>query len=386
MSTLQYNRQKLHYKWALILCIIALIGYTFYFEQERYREGVNIIKNNIPLLIRFILIVCFSVIFLFISRIPIKIFNLLGFFILLPLGWLISIISYLTIGYEGITVTGYIFLIMASAVVFDFTVKKFFLALILILSFHFILLSFYPVKQPDGLTNHIFLLSLSATLALTMNHLVNLIKKNESKVLEEREILLKEIHHRVKNNLQIISSLLDLQSDSIRDEKTKLAVKEGQGRVKSMALIHQLLYQTENISSIDFPKYLKQLMNFLHDTYFKPERNIRFFIHANDIHLDIDTAISLGLITNELVTNALKHAFQNRNEGIIRISMENLASGKICYKISDDGTGLPENFDLEKSESLGLRLVKLLSRQMNAMLKYFVDSGTEFQLIFTENR
>jgi len=203
---------------------------------------------------------------------------------------------------------------------------------------------------------------------------------------KEKEILLKEIHHRVKNNLQIISSLLDLQSGSIQDEIIKNVIKESQSRVKSMALIHQLLYQTENLTKIDFLKYLEQLMQSLHVSFDRSEKKIHYNIKSENIQLDLDTAIYLGLITNELTTNAYKYAFNKQTEGNINLSVEKMASGEICYKISDNGMGLPENFDLKKANSLGLRLVKLLSRQMKAQLKYNINSGTEFSIIFRENQ
>lgn len=139
--------------------------------------------------------------------------------------------------------------------------------------------------------------------------------RKSRKADKEKEALLKEIHHRVKNNLMVISSLLNLQSGSITDDNTRSAVKESQSRVKSMALIHQLLYQSEMFTSIDFPKYLEQLMTSLQSAYGKPGKNIQYIIKAENIKIDIDTAIPLGLITNELATNAYKYAFVDRAEG-----------------------------------------------------------------------
>lgn len=203
---------------------------------------------------------------------------------------------------------------------------------------------------------------------------------------KEKEILLKEIHHRVKNNLQIISSLLDLQSGNTEDEIIKNVIKEGQSRVKSMALIHQLLYQTENLTKIDFSKYLEQLMKSLHVSFDRSEKQIHYTIKSENIQLNLDTAIYLGLITNELATNAYKYAFNNQTQGKIKISVEKMTTGEIGYKIADNGIGLPENFDPEKASSLGLKLVKLLSRQIKAKLKYNMNSGAEFSIIFRENQ
>jgi two-component sensor histidine kinase len=384
MEKQQYNRQKLYYRWSLVLCIVALIGYSVYFLFERYLQDVPFFVENRSFFLRFTLIVYFSILLIFLNKLPEKIFNLLGFFIAVPLGWIISFISYLTIGYEGITVTGFIFLIMASAIVFDFSIQAFSLALVLILAFHFTLLSFYSDSQPEGLLNHIFLLGLSGILGLTTNYLVNIIKKNETKALKEREMLLKEIHHRVKNNLQIISSLLNLQIGSISDIATKSVVLESQSRVKSMALIHQLLYESEAFNNIDFPKYLNQLMVSLHGSFKSPQKNIQYSINAGSILLDINKAVPLGLITNELVTNAYKYAFTNKTNGKIIVELKKNESSGFTLKISDNGNGLPENFDLEKTETLGLKLVKLLTEQIDGKIDFLNQNGAVFIIRFRD--
>jgi two-component sensor histidine kinase len=382
MHNQQYNRQKLYYRWSLVLCILALIGYTVYFLFERYINDVGLFSDNKAFFLRLSLILYFTIILVVLDKLPEKIFNLLGFIIVVPLGWMISLISYLTIGYEGITVTGFIFLILASAVVFDFTLPSFSIALLLILTFHFVLLSFYPERQPIGELNHIFLLGMSGILGLTINFLVNAIKENETKVLKEREMLLKEIHHRVKNNLQIISSLLNLQTSSITDGIIKAAVLESQNRVKTMALIHQLLYESDRFSSIDFPKYLGQLLFTLHESYKNPDKNISYDITTDEIRLDIDRAVPLGLITNELVTNAYKYAFKNIPEGRIEIGLRKIPDGRYSLTISDNGTGLPETFDLDHTNTLGLKLVRLLTEQIDGELEITNDGGAAFTIFF----
>jgi two-component system, sensor histidine kinase PdtaS len=202
---------------------------------------------------------------------------------------------------------------------------------------------------------------------------------------KEKEALLKEIHHRVKNNLMVISSLLNLQSGSITDENTRSAVKESQSRVKSMALIHQLLYQSEMVARIDFPKYLEQLMASLQSTYSKPGKQIECIIRAEDIKLDIDTAIPLGLIINELATNAYKYAFPGNAGGEVEIDLCKIPDHKFLLRIADNGKGLPEGFDLENSSTLGLKLVRILSRQIRAKLIYSTNGGAEFKIAFSEN-
>jgi two-component sensor histidine kinase len=201
------------------------------------------------------------------------------------------------------------------------------------------------------------------------------------KAEKEKSALLKEIHHRVKNNLQVISSLLNLQSGRIYDDTTRAAVAESQSRVKSMALIHQLLYQSEMFTCIDFSKYLKQLMASLHNGYCQPGKNITYTIKADPVELDIDTAIPLGLIINELATNSYKYAFSNKDNGYIEIVFSKSNDEELHFTISDDGKGFPEDFDFDNADSLGLKLVKLLSRQIRAKLEYKVKDGVRFDLI-----
>jgi two-component sensor histidine kinase len=385
MDNLQFERQRLYYQWALILCIVALVGYTIYFIIERYLSGVALFKENLSLYLRLSLIGYFVFLLSFIKVFRQKVFNILGFLIAVPLGWMISVISYFTVGFDGITVTGFIFLILSSAIVFNFTIVSFSFALSLILLFHFVLLSFYPEKQPEGLLNHVFLLSLSGILGLTTNYMVNMIKKSEAKVLHERELLLKEIHHRVKNNLQVISSLLNLQVGSITDRSAKAAVRDSQARVKSMSLIHQLLYENDEFAAIDFHRYLNQLMITLQDTYKKPDKDIKYKINANKVFLDIEKAIPLGLMTNELITNAYKYAFSKTHEGFINIQFGMQLKNMYTLTVSDNGIGLPEDFDFYQSESLGLKLVRLLTEQIDGTIRIERDQGTKFIISFKEN-
>ncbi|MCU0402467.1 MAG: tetratricopeptide repeat protein [Algoriphagus sp.] len=173
----------------------------------------------------------------------------------------------------------------------------------------------------------------------------------------ERELLLKEIHHRVKNNLQIISSLLSMQTRSMKDEKMKDAMKESQSRVKTMALIHEKLYQYENLSKINMQEYMQQLSEFLTHTY-RSDKDIKITIDAANINLDMDMAIPLGLITNELLSNALKYAFEDREYGEITIRFSQKEPGSYTLLVKDTGIGLDKNLDIENTKSLGLKLVK----------------------------
>ncbi len=202
------------------------------------------------------------------------------------------------------------------------------------------------------------------------------------KAEREKEALLKEIHHRVKNNLMVISSLLNLQSGALPNDHIRNAVKESQNRVMSMALIHQLLYQSEHFTGIDFREYLASLLDSLMKTYHKPGQDIRPVIQADPVKLDIDTAIPLGLITNELVTNALKYAFPDNRAGVLSVRLVSLSNQRFSMTVEDNGIGMPADFDPATAASLGLKLVRILARQIKADWKYTQGGGTAFTLFF----
>jgi two-component sensor histidine kinase/tetratricopeptide (TPR) repeat protein len=202
--------------------------------------------------------------------------------------------------------------------------------------------------------------------------------------LDEKEVLLKEIHHRVKNNLQIISSLLNLQSHNIEDHTVKGAVMEGQSRVKSMALIHQVLYQSDRLSKINFQEYLEHLVHFLSSSFMPVDKKIVTKVEADNTHLDIDTAIPLGLIVNELVSNAFKYAFREMDKGELRVELKQHDGEGYKLRVSDNGTGLPENLDINQTSSLGLKLVNILTRQLEGELKISNKNGTVFEIRFKE--
>ncbi len=201
---------------------------------------------------------------------------------------------------------------------------------------------------------------------------------------KEKEMLLKEIHHRVKNNLQIISSLLSMQTRTLSDSKTIDAMKESQSRVKTMALIHEKLYQYDNLARINMNEYMRQLSDFLSQTY-KSEKDIVVVIESEEVTLDIDTAVPLGLITNELLSNALKYAFADMEQGQINIKLIKDISGAYVLTISDTGKGLAADMNIEKSKSLGLKLVRTLTRQINGNLSISSHPGATFSIAFSEN-
>jgi len=201
--------------------------------------------------------------------------------------------------------------------------------------------------------------------------------------LKEKEVLLREIHHRVKNNLQIISSLLNLQSRYIKDEQARQIFRESQNRVRSMALIHEKLYQSKNLAEINFVEYVEDLVGYLFRMYETDSHEVRLEIDVDDISLDVDTALPCGLIINELITNSLKHAFPDGNpDGKIHIDFRGDDYGKLRLIVSDNGVGFPENLDFRKTESLGLRLVNTLVRQLNGNIELDRKTGTAFKLTF----
>jgi PAS domain S-box-containing protein len=201
--------------------------------------------------------------------------------------------------------------------------------------------------------------------------------------LHEKEVLLKEIHHRVKNNLQVITSLLSLQSSKIPNTEIQAILKESQTRVKSMALVHEELYQSEDFSRVDFADYIRRLTSNLFRTYQTGPVPISLVVDVEDVYLTVDAAIPCGLIINELVSNALKHAFHGREEGIIKIHLQRTGS-MYSLMISDNGIGLPLSVDPATAETLGLQLVSTLTRQLGGVLSLYREEGTRFDVQFAE--
>jgi two-component sensor histidine kinase/CheY-like chemotaxis protein len=200
--------------------------------------------------------------------------------------------------------------------------------------------------------------------------------------LREKEVLLQEIHHRVKNNLQIISSLLSLQSSYIRDPQASAIFQDSQNRVRSMALIHEKLYQSENLARINFGEYVHNLVTFLFRSYKSDSSVIALKIQADGIYLDVDSAVPCGLIVNELVSNALKHAFAPGQAGEIRIQLFQDVPDQYRLEISDNGVGIPSDMDFRHTESLGLRLVSTLVDQLDGHIELDRRRGTAFKVTF----
>ena len=200
----------------------------------------------------------------------------------------------------------------------------------------------------------------------------------------KNEVLLQEIHHRVKNNLQIISSLLDLQSQNIRNKKTVEMFSDSRSRVKSMALIHEKLYQSRDLEKIDFAEYIKSLANSLLNSYRVSAEGVELNIRLDKVLLDIDTAIPCGLIMNELVSNCLKHAFREEKKGKISIVLIE-DNGNVSLTISDNGIGFPEELDLNTAGTLGLQLVSTLVTQLSGSIELDRSGGTTFYIGFNRH-
>ncbi len=197
-------------------------------------------------------------------------------------------------------------------------------------------------------------------------------------------MLLQEIHHRVKNNLQVIYSLLRLQSRFIQDEKSQEIFKETQNRIRSIAVLHEKLYRSKDLGKIGFADYVISLVKDLFHSYGTDTNLINLNVNIENIYLNIETAIPCGIIINELVTNSLKHAFPPGKEGNITIETFKDKSGKITLIVRDDGIGIPESVDINNIESLGLQLVQYLTNRIKGEIFLNREKGTEIKIIFSE--
>ncbi len=200
--------------------------------------------------------------------------------------------------------------------------------------------------------------------------------------LREKEILLQEIHHRVKNNMQVISSLLSLQSKHLSDPAAVEMFRECQHRIRTMALVHESLYKSSDLSKIEFGSYLRSLASHLLHFNEVDSRRIRLETALEEVYLDLQTAIPTGLIANELLSNAMKHAFPGKRSGTIELGFRPLPEGSYVLSVKDNGVGFPEGIDIRKTESLGLQIVSSLIDQVDGRFEILRENGTEFRIIF----
>ena len=209
-------------------------------------------------------------------------------------------------------------------------------------------------------------------------------KKNEERVsqsLKEKEILLKEVHHRVKNNMQVISSILNLQSSYVKDEYALSLLKECQNRIKSMAYIHESLYQTKNFEGVNFSEYISTLSKNLVHTYSVNTKNVKLVLNLSDLFLNLDLSIPCGLIINEIISNSLKYAFPSKKGGIIFVNLT-VKNKLVNIEIGDNGIGIPGHIDIKQTQTLGLQLVDTLIEQIDGSLKLERNNGTKFIIKF----
>ncbi|HEX8529830.1 MAG TPA: histidine kinase dimerization/phosphoacceptor domain -containing protein [Cytophagales bacterium] len=199
----------------------------------------------------------------------------------------------------------------------------------------------------------------------------------------EKERLLKEIHHRVRNNLQVVMSLLNSQAASLQDQAALSAIQESQHRVQAMALIHQKLYQAKGLTRIPMPAYLEEVLAYLTDAY-RLTQAVRFYAEADDIELDVAQAVPLGLIINEAVTNTLRYAFPGGRPGRVLVALQRLEECAYRLTVADDGVGLPAGYDPSRSRSLGMTLLHGFSAQLGGELRITGPPGLTLTLVFQE--
>ena len=203
------------------------------------------------------------------------------------------------------------------------------------------------------------------------------------KTLEEKNTLMKEIYHRTKNNLMVISSLLSLQSRYIKDEDTQSIFKESQNRAKSMAMIHEKLYRSGDLEHLNFAEYIVNLSNDLYDTYTLDKNLIKLVLDIDEVTLNVEISIPLALIVNELLTNSLKHAFPDGRGGEIKVELKR-CNGGFKLSVSDNGIGFPEDLDYHNTDTLGMLIVNSLTDQIDGELNLENGNGTKFILTFKD--
>jgi two-component sensor histidine kinase/PAS domain-containing protein len=228
----------------------------------------------------------------------------------------------------------------------------------------------------------------SAIMLIGTSQDITEIKRKEeiiSASLREKEILLKEIQHRVKNNMQVISSMLSMQAQYARDESDARMFQDSQDRIRSMSLVYDQLRRSQDLAGINIKEYVNELISNLINSYRPDACHVSSQIDVDDISVDLDLAVPCGLLINELVTNSLKHAFKDKSEGIIRISMHKTSNNMLDVTVADNGIGLPENLDVASSPTLGMTLLHTLSEQLGAKVEFRRSRGTEFHTSFHIN-
>lgn len=206
--------------------------------------------------------------------------------------------------------------------------------------------------------------------------------ERQAELLQQRETMLREIHHRVKNNMQVMSSLLNLQSRVVSNPETSRMLEENQNRIQSMALVHEILYQSEDLAAVDFSKYVRRMVDHLFRSYGVHEGQIRLCPDLDPIALELDDALPSGLLINEVISNSLKHGFPDCRAGEVHIQLRCSSNNRVEIAVSDNGVGLPPDMDWSTTRSLGLRLVRALAQQLRGDLEICSQNGTRVRLVF----
>ncbi|WP_425390600.1 histidine kinase dimerization/phosphoacceptor domain -containing protein [Ekhidna sp.] len=238
------------------------------------------------------------------------------------------------------------------------------------------------IKQKNVI---IYITSISSLLILLALSVTLILFKKIKRKNQQIETLMRELHHRVKNNLQVISSLLGLQSSKLKDESAQKAVEEGKERIRAMSLIHQKLYQQSDVSSVNLKEYLETLVKEIADSY-GYGRKVGLQLEIPEIPMDVDTTMPIGLIVNELVSNSFKYAYQDIDQPFLKLSVIEQQSNSFQLSIKDNGKGLPSSFNFEKATSFGLKLVRLLVKQLGAKLEINQTEGLEYKIEFQPAR
>ncbi|MBW2266753.1 MAG: PAS domain S-box protein, partial [Deltaproteobacteria bacterium] len=250
----------------------------------------------------------------------------------------------------------------------------------------------YRFQTPQGKTT--FVLGLASPMRdddgqitgyIGANADITYLKETERQLmvsLNEKDVLLKEVHHRVKNNIQIVSGLLNISSMKTSNQEAKDVLQDARNKVFSMALIHSQLYQQEQLDAIDMGTYTHRLMGQLSNAYNDRARSILTVVEPSDVYLTLNQAIPCSLVINELVSNALKHAFTERQKGTVAVSVSGTDDNMITIKVKDDGIGIPEGTDIDKPKTMGLELVKGLVNQLGGTVQFRQDKGTEVTVKF----
>jgi len=210
--------------------------------------------------------------------------------------------------------------------------------------------------------------------------------QNQAVILRQRETMLREIHHRVKNNMQVMSSLLSLQSRTASNPEVSRMLEDNQNRIQSMALLHEILYQSEDLAIVDFSKYVRRIVEHLFRSYGVDHRQIRLHAELDSVWLEMDDALPCALLISEVISNSLKHGFPDRRTGDVRVQLRSEIGNRVSLALSDNGVGFPRDTDWATSRSLGLRLVRALTEQLHATLDVHSREGTEVRVSFQARR